>query len=102
MPEKQRRPQDSAQRAAWAAYIGAGFYPVKQEIALHLHFFVRTAQRTRTNAETFEKASTYMGRTRDFSIGCDKKPGVGCALVRLDGRAEACRRAFFAAGAHIG
>ena len=44
MPEKQHRPQDSAQRAAWARYIGACFYPVKREIALYLLFLARVAQ----------------------------------------------------------
>jgi len=39
MPEKQHRPQDNAQRAAWARYIGVRFYPVKREIALYLLFF---------------------------------------------------------------
>ena len=51
MPEKQHRPQDSAQRAAWARYIGACFYPVKREIALYLLFLARVA---RTMAATLQ------------------------------------------------
>jgi hypothetical protein len=46
MPEKQHRPQDMAQRAAWARYIGVGVYAVKQEIAPYLHFLAAIAARS--------------------------------------------------------
>ena len=61
MPEKQHRPQDSAQRAVWAAYIGACFYPVKREIALCLLFFARAAEPTAATLQPIFSAFNLYG-----------------------------------------
>jgi len=61
MPEKQHRPQDSAQRAAWARYIGACFYPVKREIALYLLFLRALRQPIAATLQPFISAFNLYG-----------------------------------------
>ena len=89
MPEKQRRPQDSAQRAAWARYIGVGLYAVKREIAPYLHFLARIAQRANGAgaAATFSRFNLYGPNAKPFNRLRDKLAGLRQSFVSgLEGR----------------
>ena len=89
MPEKQHRPQDRAQRAAWARYIGAWFYPVKREIALYLLFLALVAEFIAATLQPiFSAFNLYGERVKILNRLRNKTP----QSVWLRGTGNACRR----------